>query len=46
LLYEKAFRGKVSGIRCWNKDCGYTQDISAPAETPEAPEGERQPLAA
>ena len=45
LLYEKAFRGKVSGIRCWNKDCGYTQDISAPAEAAEAPE-QPQSLAA
>jgi DNA topoisomerase-1 len=46
LLYEKAFRGKVSGIRCWNKDCGYTQDISAPAEESESADDQRQPLAA
>ncbi|MBC8101876.1 MAG: type I DNA topoisomerase [Cytophagales bacterium] len=49
LLYEKAFRGKVSGIRCWNKDCGYTQNIEAAIEAPEVPESvedQRQPLAA
>ncbi len=42
LLHEKAYRGKVTGIKCANKECGYSEALpaggDADAETADKPE--------
>ena len=46
LLHEKAYKGRVTGIKCANKECGYTEAVAGEGEPEEEAAASTTPRAA